>query len=487
MIDEDLYKIATDELNSNDRKADVWARACALASDDHDEARFLYTNLRVEEMLNKDGRQRTFSTSDHHRGGAANGTSSQESQATETDALSSAPPMESLEQDEIADNQIESSRAGVDSASAPLPGDRLGAFGISDLDAPTSTPGTDTLSDKVVEFDDETMAELAALSVENGTDTSAVSNITGKPVPSSQSNENAANTDNPGNNKLGESVDEMLSRAQTFEAKGNHASTSSIDNHSDAKNDLDTTPADHLTTVQGSTSITADANTPAPANQPAHSSYGSNAQAQQLEPELEDHDATTETAHAYAGDSEAASSPRNAAPDHQQNEVDIAPRDYADAEQLLDNDSTMDMSTELDTGVGRSYSVFNKNGALKAVKRGVSWPALLFTFPWLLSKALFGTALVYGCLWLVSVSGLLIAANRWISAGADASMNIKLWTGAFALLAIISLLYIPFRYGNRWVAEKLQNRGFDFKGSVSAQNKIDAVARLIQANQEQAR
>ena len=54
MIDEELYKRATEELDSDARKPDVWTRACALASDDHDEARFLYTNLRVEEMLNKD-------------------------------------------------------------------------------------------------------------------------------------------------------------------------------------------------------------------------------------------------------------------------------------------------------------------------------------------------------------------------------------------------------------------------------------------------
>ena len=109
---------------------------------------------------------------------------------------------------------------------------------------------------------------------------------------------------------------------------------------------------------------------------------------------------------------------------------------------------------------------------------------MLFTFPWLLSKALFGTALVYGCLWLVSLGGLLITSNRWFIAGSDATINIKLWTGAFAVLAIIGLLYIPFRYGNRWVAEKLQKRGFKYEGSVSAVNKLDAADRLIQFNQE---
>ena len=51
MIDEELYQQAADELNSDRRRQHIWARACALASDDHDEARFLYTNLRVEELI----------------------------------------------------------------------------------------------------------------------------------------------------------------------------------------------------------------------------------------------------------------------------------------------------------------------------------------------------------------------------------------------------------------------------------------------------
>jgi len=51
MIDEELYQQAADELNTDRRRAHIWARACALASDDHDEARYLYTNLRVEELI----------------------------------------------------------------------------------------------------------------------------------------------------------------------------------------------------------------------------------------------------------------------------------------------------------------------------------------------------------------------------------------------------------------------------------------------------
>lgn len=49
--EEELYRLATEELNGPERRKDLWKRAVALATDDHDEARYLYTNLRVEEML----------------------------------------------------------------------------------------------------------------------------------------------------------------------------------------------------------------------------------------------------------------------------------------------------------------------------------------------------------------------------------------------------------------------------------------------------
>jgi len=160
----------------------------------------------------------------------------------------------------------------------------------------------------------------------------------------------------------------------------------------------------------------------------------------------------------------------------------LVDEDASDSDHLIDEDVSIGTTSALDTGVGRAFMVFNRHGNLKGIKRGVSWPALFFTFPWLLSKALFGTAILYGCLWLVSLGGLLVSVNRWIVAGANASIDIKLWAGAFAILVIVGLLYIPFRYGNRWVAEKLQKRGFRYEGSVSAENKLDAIDRLLEYN-----
>jgi len=487
MIDDDLYKIATDELNSDARKPDVWARACALASDDHDEARFLYTNLRVEEMLNKDGKQRTFSTSDKHRTTSLQGATA--SQAANKDkAVSNSSDtvdtLESVSNSSVA--PIASSRAGVDSQKAPLPTEELDDFEIGDLDAPTSASGTDALSDKVVEFDDETMAEIAALSAENAADTDARSGIAAAQKTDGQISNAVADTGDTIASVFGESAANREQNSSLDHetvvalesATGTHSATgtkstpaynsSSSFEASAANTSFDSAPTDDSVHVSDY------------AQQPSASDVDAHQIENDTQQKLTDLDATAEASRA---DSDYAAQ-TDTVPESQNHSSSMAHTDLADADQSIDFDSTLGLSSELDTGIGKSFMVFNQHGALKAVKRGVSWPALFFTFPWLLSKALIGTALVYAILWLVSLGGLFVTANRWLSAGADASMNIKLWTGAFALLAIFGLLYIPFRYGNQWVAKKLQNRGFEYEGSVSAENKLEAVDRLIRYNQE---
>lgn len=460
MIDEDLYKIATDELNSGARKPEVWARACALASDDHDEARFLYTNLRVEEMLNTDGKQRTFSTSEQHRGGSVG-------VPMRIDAVDLEPAVsfgsELLDDEDSLDStlaQVESSRAGVDSISSQLPTDELDSFEMDDPNAPASASGTDVMSDKVVELDDETMAELAALSTENA-HASTVSSITGI-------SENDDHIADDHVNKVAADSSENVSSMFGTSSTANHEQFLSQDQPS-------------------SSAIVS-----LPADEPSYQRQNNSLDVSNLEGDalsnLEDHDATAESAYVDANPTDAANAANDDAASVQgEIPTQFDRTDYSDTTQLIAKDSSIDATSALDTGVGRSFLVFNRHGALKGIKRGVSWPALFFTLPWLLSKTLFGTAFVYACLWLVSLGGLLSSANRWFMVGADASLNIKLWTGAFALLVIVGLFYLPFRFGNRWVAEKLQSRGFKYEGSVSAENKLDAVDRLIRYNQENAR
>jgi len=412
MIDEELYKRATDELDSDARKPDVWARACALASDDHDEARFLYTNLRVEEMLNKDGKQRTFSNDRHRR---------------DLD-LSDAQKLDSLELPDSVEAVAASSRTGVSNDDSPLPTLELEPTD-GELEKPiSSVAGTNELATEAAPFDDETMAELESLTKSNASDDVALSGITGKAITTAQ------HIENPSTNDI-------------------------------------------VSEVFGASAASARAKVLSPEEQKTTElAHKLERQAQDTLDEA-DNDGTAE----LMDETVAVESVPNA---HQEDSQAVGVRtDYADSSELLDADGTLELEHELDTGVGRSFMVFSRGGVVKAIKRGVSWPALFFTFPWLLSKALFGTAIVYGFLWLVSLAGLYTTGSAWLDAGAQASLGIKLWTAAFAALAIIGLLYIPFRYGNRWVAEKLQNRGFEFEASVSAGSKRDAVDRLLEANQ----
>jgi len=119
MIDEELYKIATDELNSDKRNPEVWARACALACDDHDEARFLYTNLRVEEMMSKGGKSKTFSAAEAKL--KAQSLNDDQLNAENNFNLSDAERLDSLDlPPDTGEDAVSSNRTGVDSSNDPI-------------------------------------------------------------------------------------------------------------------------------------------------------------------------------------------------------------------------------------------------------------------------------------------------------------------------------------------------------------------------------
>ena len=416
MIDEELYKIATDELNSDERKPAVWARACALASDDHDEARFLYTNLRVEEMLSKDGKQRTFSTN----------------RSKDQQNLSSASKLDTLELALDDDDETErpvSSRLGVSNdATTPLPIDDLLSYDTDDTDAPTSVAGN-AQALATDPFDADSFDELDALTKHNQKTDTVLSNLTGEAITTP----GADNALNQNELVVSNVIDATASTVttQTLSPESQRSALLSEDLERQAR-DMGQDSSNTLGEVGPET---------APELNVAHQ------------------DSVAPTAlH------------------------DTVRPDYADNNILdLDDGLTQEIYSELDSGVGRSFMVFSRNGTVKAIKRGASWPALLFTFPWLLSKAMFGTALVYAGLWLVSIAGLLTSISLWLNASPVAPVSIKLWTLGFGLLALIGLFYIPFRYGNSWVANKLQKRGFEFESAVSASNKQEAINRLLNA------
>lgn len=422
MIDEELYKLATDELNSEQRKPDVWARACALASDDHDEARFLYTNLRVEEMLNKDGKQRTFNSD----------------RAREQRDLSSSEKLDDLELS-LDDETTASNRMGVDANnSAPLPIDDIVGFDAENQTT-GSVSGNDLSLGEASSFDGY---DIDSLAQNNASSDGALSSITGKALNTEIDEPAGADSDQFADMSTQHDTaheplihDDDHIETGLFSGVGDQADTAS-----DHQNQNDHAPiASDYTDAES-------------------------ADTEQIEAD------NAFNAHTQLHDD----APSPAA--ESDNSGILA--DYAD-DDILHASTLDDDGDELYDGAGRSFMVFGRDGVLKAVKRGVSWPAMFFTLPWLLYKKLIGTAIVYCGLWVVAVGGLIVTASRWASAGGDAAMSLKLWTAAFILLGLIGLFYIPLRYGNQWVAEKLQNAGFEFESAVGAGNKREAITRFL--------
>jgi len=126
---------------------------------------------------------------------------------------------------------------------------------------------------------------------------------------------------------------------------------------------------------------------------------------------------------------------------------------------------------------GKEYAIYRRDQKARAVKKGVSWSALFFTLPCLLYRQLFGTALAYIALWVVAIGGLVLSGLAWIDAGTEVTPIVQAATIGFALLAFIGLLYLPFRYGNQWQADKLENRGFDLVAHAKGKNPGRAIAR----------
>ena len=129
-----------------------------------------------------------------------------------------------------------------------------------------------------------------------------------------------------------------------------------------------------------------------------------------------------------------------------------------------------------DQQTGSKYSVFRRGDQVQAVRNGVSWSALFLTLPFLVYRHLFGTALVYGAMWLILLAGLLVSGLSWLDAGTAASSIVKFTTAGFALLAVIGLLYLPFRYANQWRENKLEQRGFELVAWVRASSPGKAIS-----------
>lgn len=364
MIDEELYKLASLELNSDKRRPDLWARAVALASDDHDEARYLYTNLRVEEML------------DERRN-----SNPQSAVAFDEPALEIVP-------------DAGHSATGVPELETEEPASISGAPEIvfhSDEDNPPSediaNPSTTRSSPMAAVFDaDDTVLHVPSTP------------IPAEPVGA-----------------IEETLDQLAENDQTL------------------KMDELTQALDSQQTLTGDMS-----------NQSG--TFGDDAA-----------DIFDETSNPQIDLDERAN------------------RDSAPTANTTDDRPHYD-----DPAKGRLYDIFEHyDGRMKAVKHGVSWPALFFTLPWLLYKKLWGTALIYLVLGAVSLFALLVTGLAIHDAGDGASPLLKLLGAGFALLAVVGLLFLPFRYGNNWVVNKLERKGFEFDTAVRATSPETALQRVL--------
>ena len=411
MIDEELYQQAADELSSDKRKAGIWARACALASDDHDEARYLYTNLRVEQLM---AEKAEFSANASLGGGVP-------SPQALADAELGVNDLEFEYPESDASPLISSQRTGQSTrASIPLSIDDLPDIADGELDRPASVRGnTDSLEFKSTELDlDPT--EIIRMNDEND---GSGNTIYGKNADVKQNMELAA--DSRTENQI-DAAEEQIKRL-----KSNAPPRHGIDSHA-------------VTSV-------------------------SESQTDAIESELE---RQAEELPGQQSDTVAISPTSDVGTHAEARRSDEVRSDYAD--QNLPGIEPDD--THLQTGSERSFLVFSRDGLPKAVKQGVSWPALFFTLPWLLSRRLFGTAIVYALLWIALIAGLLSTGFAWLDAGDTATTTIKLWTAGFAVLSVIGLIYIPFRYGNEWCTQKLEDRGFELQAHVNARNQQDAIA-----------
>ncbi len=400
MIDEKLYQLATDELNSDKRKPDIWARACALASNDHDEARYLYTNLRVEQMITEQAQKDEELA---RGGGLPDATLSLEDDTEELPPEAKPSGQSTLE--DTSDSGISLSEDALIS-DGPDSDDQLAK------------------SQENYELDPE---DIAAINAAEPGYRSAI------------------------NGKLDNAAEEAESKSISMD-----------------ENPLAYWAQQHQQQLrEGEAQRKPSINVQSTAD--ASLSKELERQANELPGQQSDvvpYEATY---------SEAESTYDNSRAELDQTETDAIHYDYAESTTADD----LDGEPRVIPGSGKRYQVYSRRGRVLAVKDGVSWPAMLFTLPWLLTRGMLGTAIVYALLWLVLLAGLLTTGFAWLDASPDASTAIKVWTLVFAGLALIALLYLPFRHGNKWLAAKLEKRGYNLESLVYAKSHKDAVTASI--------
>ena len=514
MIDEELYQQAADELNSDRRRPHIWARACALASDDHDEARYLYTNLRVEELI----AERENATS-----GSAQGTDSIDDTYSELSLVEEEDPdandindindingFLSEDSDDSRDTaqmdkvQIKEPALSNDpdedlmvdyvpetvellddtyTANATDDDDTLIINALTDDTYTTSGPAEESYPDEPLAEEDFAQ-ELASFKAEEGEpaglepaglDTAGfdTGDLPSDAKPDSQSiptlHNNAEIPDltaaHP-NDLTQANVDVLDAHADDLDEMLGETGYQAPVVEDPNKNVLwldDESPVDKTAAKPANTDdpfvYDDDPLTDELSRQADELDLGSTANAVEV-PVSDDTNLSVAAASGTAPASSPAAHVDNAA----------ALKDPAAAASVWPMDLT-------EGDKGKLFSIYRRNHDAQAVKSGVSWSALFFTLPYLLYRHLFGTAFAYSLLWVIVVGGLILSGLAWMDAGASVTPLTQACAIGFALLAFIGLMYLPFRYGNIWRSERLENRGYELVAIAKAKNPGRAIAR----------
>ena len=573
MIDEELYQFATDELNSDRRNSELWNRACALARDDHDEARYLYTNIRVEELLEQhaegkplplmpgSSKSTTASSASARNANKAHlpkGLENDVSLDFDASVLDDSPSSDAVSSSnrafganfEAANlNDGEKAQDSLIPKDVPSTPDDLSAndFSLADdkngaEDKPTSVRGTSKtleLDNSPTDFDVNAAAAMnESTPVEPAKETNDYLNLDALPSVDPEISSLAASATQSLNEESPRAFDENLDKQDTaaFDETLDLDTPPSLDdpldddarelidklNHQDAGNlPVDPTTADRP--VMDQTVDTASANNMASADSDdamafldgttnsaqAADTYADSPEIYADSPEINDQIAAINERNALREDLE-----RQAdtwLPTEQQSQAAVAAQHhdaaishdysapgagaapaalthhggddygYGNADLTIESVSAEDEREfeALLSGRGSLYRVFSRGpDDTRAVRRGMSWTAMLFTFPWLLVKRMPGTALVYALLWIAVVCGLVVSGIHWLDANTGAANTLALWPLAFAVLAVLGLVILPLFLANRWHASSLMGRGYEEIATVRARSHTLAVDRI---------
>jgi hypothetical protein len=447
MIDEELYQQAADELNSDRRRAHIWARACALSKDDHDEARYLYTNLRVEELIAE--RDSGSPTSDD--------TSSLELNATVAmDSATDTTPKRVLPLDDTTDFDADSTLS-LEGLSSPSDDSELKMELDDDPLLQNIASSSSPLSPMEKEYYEKHPEQLKELEEGNFNDSLNAGEKDLDTILNGIDNSNYAFDDESDvitgdftNATSAQAVlvdDEMdwLNDDQVNDAQNQLQRFAPQDQ---AEDDTDRFTQDLLRQVEDLPGQHSDV---VASEDPLEESN--------WEPSPRANEAAVGTAAAIGAARYGQVSEKN--------------------QTHRSTHSTESSRLPIDLTNGKSgaeYTIFRRDQKVQAVKKGVSWSALFFTIPYLIYRQMFGTAIVYTLMSLIVAAGLIFMGLNWIDAGDSASDLTKLATLGFGLLAVIGILYIPFRHGNNWRSEKLERRGFELVARVKAGNPGKAIA-----------